>query len=221
MSTSCPVRIIKSIINEVGFLMSFVIPCQAAESLTVMFSYMYTGYHRRHFRHFGKDSLIAYKAYFRGEKYFSVGNHTVFFRGARFAAYDQSSTVSHAPSVIIGNDCEFGNNVHITCINSIRIGNHLLTGSSVLITDNAHGDSSMDVVKCPPKERTLYSKGPIVIGDNVWIADNVCILPNVTIGDGAIIASNSVVTKDVPPFCVVAGAPARVVKNLSNSQTNR
>lgn len=56
------------------------------------------------------------------------------------------------------------------------------------------------------------SKGPIYIGNNVWCGDNVTILSGVTIGDGAVIGAGSIVTKDIPPFAVAVGSPARVVK---------
>ena len=58
----------------------------------------------------------------------------------------------------------------------------------------------------------IVSKGPVVIGDNVWIGDKVTVLPGVTIGDGAVIAANAVVTKDVPAYSVVAGNPAKIIK---------
>lgn len=64
----------------------------------------------------------------------------------------------------------------------------------------------------PPTQRPIYSKGPVVIGDNVWIGDKATILPNVSIGKGAIIAANSVVTKDVPEYSVFAGNPAKIIK---------
>ena len=63
-----------------------------------------------------------------------------------------------------------------------------------------------------PKSRVLYSKGSITIGNKVWIGDKVTILSGVTIGEGAVIASNSVVTKDVPPFSIVGGIPAKVIR---------
>ena len=65
-----------------------------------------------------------------------------------------------------------------------------------------------------PLKRPLVSKGGVVIGDNVWICDNVCILSGVTIGNGAIVAANAVVTHDVPPYTMVAGVPAKVIKSL-------
>jgi maltose O-acetyltransferase len=54
------------------------------------------------------------------------------------------------------------------------------------------------------------------IGDDVWIGGHATILPGVTIGDGAVVAAGAVVTKDVPPYTVVAGVPARVVKKIED-----
>ncbi len=65
-----------------------------------------------------------------------------------------------------------------------------------------------------PIHRPLVVKGPIVIEDNVWIGERVCILSGVNIGKGAIIAANSVVTHDVPEYCVAAGSPAKVIKQI-------
>lgn len=66
----------------------------------------------------------------------------------------------------------------------------------------------------PPLFRPLFSKGPVIIGKNVWIGDKATILPGVTIGDGSIIGANSVVTKDVPAYSVVAGNPAKIIKTI-------
>lgn len=57
-----------------------------------------------------------------------------------------------------------------------------------------------------------FANGGVKIGNKVWIATNALILPGVSIGDGAIVAAGAVVTKDVPAKCMVAGVPARVVK---------
>ena len=126
---------------------------------------------------------------------------------------DGRETEQHfTPSLIIGDDCHFGAFNHITCINSIHIGDRLLTGKWVTITDNNHGDTSGDTLRVSPIMRPLVSKGPVVIGNDVWIGDKATILPGVTIGDGAVIAANSVIVKDVPAYSVVAGNPAKVVK---------
>ena len=64
----------------------------------------------------------------------------------------------------------------------------------------------------PANVRAMYSKGPIVIEDNVWIGEMVCILPNVKIGKGSIIGANAVVTKDIPAHALAGGNPAKVIK---------
>ena len=94
----------------------------------------------------------------------------------------------------------------------MRIGKNLLTGRWVTITDNGHGSVDFETMQQTPINRRLFSKGDVAIGDNVWIGDKATILPGVTIGDGAVIAANSVVTKDVPAYSVAAGNPARVLK---------
>ena len=70
----------------------------------------------------------------------------------------------------------------------------------------------------PPIKRELRTKGEVVIGDNVWIGDKASILPGVIIGKGSIVGANSVVTKDVPPFTVVGGNPAKIIKKLDICQ---
>ena len=89
----------------------------------------------------------------------------------------------------------------------------MLTGKWVTITDNSHGETDKTTLGMRPQERPITSKGPVIIGNNVWIGDKATILPGVTIGDGAVIAANAVVTKDVPAYSVVGGNPARVIKN--------
>ena len=104
----------------------------------------------------------------------------------------------------------------ITAINEIIIGEGTTTGRMVTITDNSHGDTTIENMKKNIPERILFSKGRVCIGKKVWIGDKATILPNVTIGDGAIIGANAVVSKDIPPYCIAAGNPARIIKNLNN-----
>jgi acetyltransferase-like isoleucine patch superfamily enzyme len=130
-------------------------------------------------------------------------------------AWDAYLNQTFTPQIIIGNGCSIGSHTHITAINNIVIGNNVLTGKYILITDNAHGQSNMGLLDISPVERALYSKGQVIIEDNVWIGEKVSILPNVKIGRGVIIAANSVVTKDVPPYCVVAGNPAKIIRKFA------
>lgn len=69
------------------------------------------------------------------------------------------------------------------------------------------------------KDKAYPNKGNTIVGNDVWIGYNVTILPGITIGDGAIIAANTTVTKDVPPYSIVGGNPSKVIKKrFSNEQ---
>ena len=107
----------------------------------------------------------------------------------------------------------FGDNNHLTAVNGITIGDNLRTGKNVLISDNSHGDpKNMLQRNLHPNVRPLYSKGEIMIGNNVWIGANSIILKGVTIGARSIIGAGSVVTKDIPADCIAAGNPCHVIK---------
>ncbi|WP_272950976.1 acyltransferase [Aeromonas veronii] len=137
-----------------------------------------------------------------------LGNNFSAGQGLWLHAIDNTSTI------IFGDDINISDWTHIGALDSIVIESGCLIGSKVLISDHTHGTTSnlASEYNMRPNERPLVSKGPIVIGKNVWIGDGAVILANVKIGDGAIIAANSVVNRDVPPHSVVAGAPAKVIK---------
>lgn len=119
-----------------------------------------------------------------------------------------------SPVLIIGDNCNFGAFNHITCSNKIIIGNNVLTGKFVTISDNNHGEFVESQVDLAPIKRPITSKGEVIIGNNVWIGDKATILSGVHIGDGVVVAANSVVTRDVPLNCIVAGNPAKIIKRL-------
>lgn len=163
---------------------------------------------RREFYNIGKHVTFEEIGLLRGMNCISIGSYTKFEKGIFLTAWPSLGS----PNISIGEHCNFGAYNHITCINEITIGNNCLTGKWVTITDNSHGDTEFDTLNLPPYKRMVVSKGPVTIGNNVWIGDKVTILPSVTIGDGVVIAANSVVTRDIPAFSVVAGIPARIVK---------
>lgn len=109
-----------------------------------------------------------------------------------------------------------GDDNHIGAINQVVIGDNLLTGSNVYITDHNHGKSGIEDCILPPLQRKLFSHGAVEIGKNVWLGNNVVIMPNVKIGDGVVIGANAVVTKDIPEYCVAAGCPAKIIRDNRN-----
>ncbi|MBE6333915.1 MAG: acyltransferase [Bacteroidales bacterium] len=158
-----------------------------------------------------KNVFFARYVNLKGIKYISIGENSSLGKGCIVNAWDYILGIEYSPSLIIGKNCFLGEYDHIICVNSITIGTNVTLGRWVTITDNSHGISSFDEMNLHPLKRKIYSKGPIVIKDNVWIDDKVTILPGVSIGRGVVIGANSVVTKSIPNYCVVAGNPARIV----------
>lgn len=151
---------------------------------------------------FGERNIV------RCPQYISIGRDTKFSRDCIV----ECLSVSTRPQLTIGDNCVFGDYSHVTSVEKIVIGNNLLTGRFVLITDNCHGRTTDSAeLDLPPVDRNITSS-PVVIGNNVWIGDRVAILSGVTIGDGAVIAANAVVTRDVPSKAIVAGVPAQVIR---------
>ena len=148
-----------------------------------------------------------------GEQHISVGDYTHIGNGCVLAAWEHTADGGiQTPEIKIGANCSFGEYNNITSTNRIVIGDNLLTGRWVTVTDNSHGTTDVESLQTAPLMRPVISRGPVIIGKNVWIGDKATILSGVTIGDGAVIGANSVVTKDVAPYSVVAGVPAKELK---------
>ncbi len=116
-----------------------------------------------------------------------------------------------------GRNIRVGKNVFINsgcCFQDqggIEIGDNALIGQQVVIATLNHD--------LQPDKRGNMFPVPVKIGNNVWIGAKATILPGVTIGNGAVIAAGAVVTKDVPENTVVAGIPARIIKNIQDRRT--
>ena len=122
------------------------------------------------------------------------------------------------PSILPGFACDNGKNIHvgeeflvnynvtILDIAPVSIGDYVMIGPNTLIT-------TVNYPISPKKRRRhLGQAKPVVIGNDVWIGFEAVILAGVTIGDGAIIGARAVVTKDVPPYTIVGGVPARPIR---------
>ncbi len=108
----------------------------------------------------------------------------------------------------IGDNSSVNGRCYIGCNEKVTIGKYvMIAGNCSFITAN-HGYDDWKVPMC--KQKDLY--GPIVIRDDVWIGNGVTVLPNVEIGRGAIVGANAVVTKNVEPFSIVGGVPAKLIK---------
>jgi len=156
-----------------------------------------------------------------GKKFIKFGKAVSAHKNLWLEAVSEYNGIKYQPNIILGDRVKMSSGVHITAINKIEICSDVLLGSNVYISDHNHGNYSRqsDVHSNPserPAERTLYSSGSVLIGDNVWIGDNVNIVGPVIIGVGAIIASNSVVRSDVASETIVAGIPAKPIKKFNH-----
>lgn len=145
-------------------------------------------------------------------------------RGKRNIEYGRGLTTGYAcrieaggvkKTLFIGENVVMGDFAHIAAHYHIQIGNDVLMASRVYISDTNHGlyaegpDGTSPDIK-PVLRKLSYKE--VIIGNRVWIGENVCILPGVHIGDGSIIGANATVCKNIPPNCIAAGNPAKVIK---------
>lgn len=167
--------------------------------------------HRLHAPNFrvGSSPRLRGLAHMRIGRNFSAGDHLWLEAVTTYAGH------THSPELILGDDINLSDSVHIACLHRIHIGDGLLAGSNVLISDHTHGSYSGPNQSSPdtiPTSRPLHSSGEVILGRNVWLGDGVCVLAGAQIGDGAIIGANSIVRGIIPPATIAVGAPARVVR---------
>ena len=171
--------------------------------------YVNTGFQTKS-SNIGSNTRICYPSdKVIGAIFIKIGSNSTIGRRTILTAWKKEKD----PSIIIGDNVAIGNDCHITAINRITLGDNVLLGEKVTITDNSHGLTNIyEELRVPPRKRNLFSKGPVILENNVWIGDKATILPGVIIGDGAVIAANAVVSKDVPAYCVAGGNPAKIIK---------
>ncbi len=152
---------------------------------------------------------------------FFESNENDIVLGDNVKMYGILHSQNHA-KIICGNDVTIGANTLIGAVNSVVIGNGTTISYNVVIMDNNNHPINPEdrkfIFQNPnpafPLRRMwkISDSSPIVISDNVWIGERSVILKGVTIGENSIVGIGSVVTKNVPPNCIVAGNPAVVVK---------
>lgn len=111
----------------------------------------------------------------------------------------------------IGAGAVIGHFNHIYCTRSITIEENVLTADKVYISDCAHSYADVDT---PIVRQPVVQLCDVVIGRGAWLGENVCVI-GASVGRGSVIGANSVVTKDIPDYCVAVGAPARVIKRYN------
>lgn len=154
------------------------------------------------YQHRGKHSVIHRSARMDTPPYriFSLGDYSVI---ESFACINNA-----VGDVMIGDHTRIG--LHNTIIGPVEIGSHVNLAQGITVTALNH---NFDDTEKRIDEQGV-STNPVTIEDDVWIGANAVILPGVTIGNHCVVAAGAVVTKDVPPHSLVAGVPAKVIKNI-------
>ena len=154
------------------------------------------------YQHRGRHSVIHGSARMDTPPYrkFSLGDYSVI---ESFACINNA-----VGDVMIGDHTRIG--LHNTIIGPVTIGNHVNLAQGITVTALNH---NFDDPQKRIDEQGVSTK-PVVIEDDIWIGANAVILPGVTIGHHTVVAAGAVVTKDVPPHSLVAGVPAKIIKQL-------
>jgi len=152
-----------------------------------------------HFDRFGTHVAMGARVRFFGPVRMFIGSHSALF---------DDVIISGVGEVHIGDRSTIGHNSVLVSRERIQIGNDCMLAAFCYVLDVDHEFANPD--------RAIAEQGlrvkPVIVGNDVWVGAGSFILRGVTIGDGAVVAANSVVTEDVPPYTVVAGSPARVIK---------
>lgn len=159
-----------------------------------------------------------------GGKFIDFGERLTLGRNCRIEAYSLDG--SQNKRLFFGKDVQLNDNVHIDAMERVEIGDNVLMASHVFISDNSHGCYKGCEMDCnpetPPMERD-YLISPVKIDDNVWIGEAAIVMMGVHIGRGSVVGAHSLVNRDIPPYCIAVGNPARVIKryNFDNKKWDK
>lgn len=156
----------------------------------------------------GRDG-IGLGCMIEGDKNITIGKDSFVGEGSELFVYRFHFDKPLDSHLTIGKHVRITARCRITCAGNISIGNDSLFAPDVFITDHNHGMNPELKGGYSPQDITIKD---VTIGEGVWLGQRVCVLPGVTIGDHSIIGANSVVTKNIPPYSIAVGSPARVIK---------
>jgi acetyltransferase-like isoleucine patch superfamily enzyme len=166
-------------------------------------------FYRYCFKSIGKGSIIMNPIFINNPQNIVIGDNVVVRDGVRIETVYSSPL--RVPELVIGNNTNIEQNVHIICHNKVKIGANVSITGNCCIVDITHPYEDVES-NIKIGNRILNEDSFVEIGEGSFIGFGSMILPNVKIGRHAVIGSNSVVSKDVPDYSVVAGMPAKIIK---------
>jgi acetyltransferase-like isoleucine patch superfamily enzyme len=182
------------------------------------------------FDHIGKGVIFGKNLVLRHPHQMKIGNHVVIDENCLLIADEvEGIGITIGDNVILsrnsilmakGGRIEIGENSNIGSNCFFGTTNRVTVGKNVLIAANGYvggGRYKYDRLDLPPMKQEMYSVGEQTIGDNVWLGANVIVIDGINVGHDSIIGAGAVVTRDVPPYSIAAGVPARVIKSRAEN----
>ena len=184
---------------------------------SILWRNLYSAYIRHQFRQCGELKLGSTQLHLFGLRYMEFGDQVEMHFNARVQCIDyfQPTNQHFKPRLILHDHVVVQAMCHIGCIDRVEIGEWSTMGARCYITDHTHGGTSREELLLPPRKRPLVSRGPVKIGKYVHLGEGVCVMPGVTIGDYSVVGAGAVVTRDIPPFSIAVGSPAKVIKQIT------
>ena len=199
------------------FLTKHDYPAMIEKYINKITNHFWSNIYRSRLGEVGNHFHVTGKIELNNPQCVSIGNNVGIGKGTFLGPVIQYAGIQYSPQIIIGDGTWVGKNCSIAAISKVEIGKHVLFAGHVHITDHSHG---YEDISLPISPQRLLCKGPIIIEDNCWLGFSCEILSGVHIGKHSVVAARSVVTKDVPSYSIVAGNPARIVKQY-NFETNQ
>jgi acetyltransferase-like isoleucine patch superfamily enzyme len=172
-------------------------------------------YYRRIFGGFGSGSRLYKPMLVSNPRFIHIGHDVSIRQGARIEVVLSNS--SRTPVLLIGNNVNIEQNVHLVCHSKLIIGSNVSVTGNCAIVDVTHPYLNVhDPVKIG--DRILDEDSFVEIGDGSFLGFGTLVMPNVRVGKYCVIGAHSVVTNDVPDYCVAAGSPAKILRRYDEAK---
>lgn len=155
---------------------------------------------------FGKCSQLVNANIIEHPKNIFIGDNVLIRSNAWLAA--NPNLTNNNCKLIIGDGTYIGNNAHIYATSKIEIARKVIIADRVYISDNSHGYKNINV---PVIDQPITQLQEVYIAEGAWLGENVCIV-GASVGKNCVIGANSVVTKNIPDYCIAVGMPAKIIK---------
>ncbi|MBP7051864.1 MAG: acyltransferase [Phycisphaerae bacterium] len=165
--------------------------------------------YRWRFGHFGRRTVLDRPDLLTNPRAIHIGRCVEIRKGSRLEAVGPWD--GKTPKLVIGDGTVIHLYFHCGAAQSVTIGRDVLIAGRVYISDHDH---VFDDPVLPARRASGLRSAPVVIEDGVWLGEGCVILKGVRVGQRAVVGANAVVTKDVPPFTIVGGVPARVIRKI-------